>query len=35
MSEPATTVTAPAARVRQSALVTPEGSTTIADTVVS
>ena len=35
MSESATTVTAPAARARQSALVTPEGSTTIADTVVS
>jgi uncharacterized alkaline shock family protein YloU len=35
MSESATTVTAPAARVRQSALVTAEGSTTIADTVVS
>ncbi|MEZ0447699.1 Asp23/Gls24 family envelope stress response protein [Cellulomonas sp. ICMP 17802] len=35
MSESATTVTAPATRARQSALVTPEGSTTIADTVVS
>ena len=36
MSESATTVTAPTAtRARQSALVTPEGSTTIADTVVS
>ena len=34
MSE-STTVTAPAARTRQSALVTAEGSTTIADTVVS
>lgn len=38
MSEPAASVTAPSAssvRARQSALVTPEGSTTIADTVVS
>ena len=35
MSESASTVTPPAARARQSALVTPEGSTTIADTVVS
>lgn len=37
MSESGTTVapTSPTARTRQSALVTPEGSTTIADTVVS
>ena len=35
MSESDTTVTTTSPRVRKSALVTPEGSTTIADTVVS
>jgi len=35
MSESGTAITAPSTRARQSSLVTPEGSTTIADTVVS
>jgi uncharacterized alkaline shock family protein YloU len=35
MSESGTAITPPTTRARQSSLVTPEGSTTIADTVVS